>query len=113
MQKLRFYLDRICKGTVSDSAKHERKRVEMIFVNIYSSAKAPLKAWAIRSIFYLKKAMKPFEYVNQFFLVDRKRNRAAADEILLHYLYIGGYSDIMAQHADDMPPFWIIAIKNR
>ena len=47
------------------------------------------------------------------FLVDRKRNRAAADEILLHYLYIGGYSDIMEQHADDMPPFWIIAIKNR
>ena len=47
------------------------------------------------------------------FLVDRKWNRAAADEILLHYLYIGGDSDITEQPAYDMPPFWIIAIKNR
>ena len=45
------------------------------------------------------------------FLVDRKWNRAAADEILLHYLYIGGDSDITEQPAYDMPRFGLLQLR--
>ena len=43
--------------------------------------------------------------------MDRKRNRAAADEILLHYLYIGGDSDITEQPAYDMPRFGLLQLR--
>ena len=57
--------------------------------------------------------MKPFEYMNQFFLTHQKHDRAAADRILLHYLYISSDPDIMAYPLDDKASFWIVEIESR